>query len=79
MKFLSVAGTAAMFLVGGGILVHAIPVIHHWVEGLPPITGLSWLVPNLANAVIGILAGILVLLAVMAIRRMRGLPAVPAH
>ena len=29
MKFLSVAGTAAMFLVGGGILVHGIGVLHH--------------------------------------------------
>lgn len=34
MKFLSIAGTAAMFLVGGGILVHGIPALHHAVEGL---------------------------------------------
>ena len=32
MRFLSVAGTAAMFLVGGGILVHGIPLLHHWAE-----------------------------------------------
>jgi uncharacterized protein len=30
MKLLSVAGTAAMFLVGGGILTHGIPWIEHW-------------------------------------------------
>ena len=33
MKGLSIVGTAAMFLVGGGILTHGFPVIHHWVEG----------------------------------------------
>ena len=34
MKTLSVVGTAAMFLVGGGILVHGIPPLHHVVEAL---------------------------------------------
>jgi predicted DNA repair protein MutK len=32
MKLLSVVGTAAMFLVGGGILVHGIPNSHTWVH-----------------------------------------------
>ncbi|MBL4629925.1 MAG: DUF808 domain-containing protein, partial [Paraglaciecola sp.] len=32
MKTLSIVGTAAMFLVGGGILVHSIPVLHHLLE-----------------------------------------------
>ena len=32
MKGLSVAGTAAMFLVGGGILVHGVPALGHAVE-----------------------------------------------
>ncbi|MFY8044264.1 MAG: DUF808 domain-containing protein, partial [Rhodoferax sp.] len=34
MKVLSIAGTAAMFLVGGGILVHGLPFLHHLLEGL---------------------------------------------
>ena len=34
MKGLSVAGTAAMFLVGGGILVHGIGALHHWIDAL---------------------------------------------
>ncbi|GAA5481567.1 DUF808 domain-containing protein [Haloferula sargassicola] len=34
MKTLSVVGTAAMFLVGGQILVHGIPAVHHWIEHL---------------------------------------------
>ncbi|HQV22228.1 MAG TPA: DUF808 domain-containing protein, partial [Agitococcus sp.] len=32
MKFLSVAGTVAMFMVGGSILVHGLPVVHHAIE-----------------------------------------------
>ncbi len=55
MKALSVAGTAAMFLVGGGILVHGIPALHHLVAsaGLPASLAL--------DAVAGIAAGALVL------------------
>jgi uncharacterized protein len=32
MKLLSIAGTVAMFMVGGGILVHGIPEAHHFIE-----------------------------------------------
>ena len=34
MKALAVAGTAAMFLVGGGILVHGVAPLHHAIERL---------------------------------------------
>ena len=78
MKGLSVAGTAAMFLVGGGILVHGVPVVHHAVEaaGAAAATwpvGPLWavLVPNLLNAVVGIVAGGLVLAAVTLVQRLR--------
>ena len=37
MRFLGVTGTLAMFLVGGGILVHGVPLFHHWDESLTPI------------------------------------------
>ncbi len=65
MKTLSVVGTAAMFLVGGGILIHGIPgaeeILHHAVEfagGLPAVgVALSWLVQPLINAIGGIIAG----------------------
>lgn len=72
MKFLSIAGTAAMFLVGGGILTHGIPVLHHAVESLGSSVK-DWgglgavmevLAPMLANAVVGIVAGALVLAVV---------------
>jgi hypothetical protein len=58
MKGLSVAGTAAMFLVGGGILVHGIPLLHHWVEDA------NWLVTGAVGAATGIAAGALALAAV---------------
>ncbi|NIL17013.1 DUF808 domain-containing protein [Pseudomonas sp. AN3A02] len=58
MKSLSVIGTAAMFMVGGGILTHGVPVVHHWIETVSQSTGgLAWLMPTLLNAVAGIIAG----------------------
>lgn len=79
MKFLSIAGTAAMFLVGGGILVHGVPALHHAVEGAGAASALwpvGWLwavlVPNLLNGVVGIIAGGLVVAVVTAVQKMRG-------
>ena len=79
MKGLSIAGTAAMFLVGGGILVHGVPVLHHAVEATGtaasqwPVGGLwAVLVPNLLNALVGIVAGGLVLAGVTLVQRLRG-------
>ena len=78
MKFLSVAGTAAMFLVGGGILVHGVPALHHVADAAKAITP-GWLWENLFNAAVGIAAGALIVGAVMLLRRLRGKPAVQAH
>ena len=65
MKSLSVIGTAAMFMVGGGILTHGVPVVHHWIEGVSQSTGgLAWLMPTLLNAVAGIVAGAVVVAVV---------------
>jgi predicted DNA repair protein MutK len=61
MKGLSVAGTAAMFLVGGGILSHGWPALHHAVEGLVNASGWPMLVSTLLDGLVGILAGALVL------------------
>ena len=63
MKVLSVAGTAAMFLVGGGILVHGLPLLHHLLEGLP--LGFVW------DGLVGVVAGGLVLAGVAAVQRAR--------
>jgi len=71
MKTLSIVGTAAMFLVGGGILVHGIPVvydaIHHAgevVQTIPLGNILGIITPSLLNAIVGVIAGGIVLLAV---------------
>jgi uncharacterized protein len=54
MRFLSVAGTAAMFLVGGSIIGHGIPALHHLAE---PLKEISFILPMLMDAVVGILVG----------------------
>ena len=70
MKFLSIVGTAAMFLVGGGILVHSIEIIHHATDSLMsalgvPLEGLvAALVPVLVEGTVGLIAGALVLAVV---------------
>lgn len=66
MKGLSIAGTAAMFLVGGGILVHGLPALHHAVQTWAPSP-----LDLLANVVIGVATGALVLLAVSAVQRLQ--------
>ncbi|MGR4975347.1 DUF808 domain-containing protein [Pseudomonas sp. LARHCG127] len=68
MKSLSVIGTAAMFLVGGGILTHGVPAVHHWIEGVTASAGgAGFIVPMLLNAVAGIVAGAVVLAGVLAV------------
>ncbi|MGQ7816849.1 hypothetical protein B6S59_10525 [Pseudomonas sp. A46] len=70
MKGLSVLGTAAMFLVGGSIILHGIPAAHHLLEPLLAAAGgLSWLVQVLVDGLAGILAGALVLAAVSLAKR----------
>ncbi|MDP3223701.1 MAG: DUF808 domain-containing protein [Rubrivivax sp.] len=79
MKALSVAGTAAMFLVGGGILVHGVPALNDAIVGAVQGMGggAEFLLPTLANAAIGIVAGAVVLALVMGIKKLRP-AAVPA-
>jgi predicted DNA repair protein MutK len=77
MKFLSVAGTAAMFLVGGGILSHGIPWIDHWVKGIALRSAgqsgiesvLAAMTPILTNLAVGLVAGALALMVVNMMRR----------
>jgi len=72
MKFLSVAGTIAMFLVGGGILVHNVPALHHAVQALGGEGQWGWLISAAANMVVGIIAGAIVLAAVTGFQKLRG-------
>jgi len=78
MKSLAVIGTAAMFLVGGGILVHGLPGAHHAVEAvagaaaaLPGIGGmLRAVTPLLMDGLAGMVAGALVLAGVTLVKRL---------
>ena len=54
MRALSIFGTAAMFLVGGSIIAHGIPVLHHLVE---PLKEISFILPMLMDAVVGLIVG----------------------
>ncbi|HEY6723572.1 MAG TPA: DUF808 family protein, partial [Polyangiaceae bacterium] len=73
MKALGVAGTLAMFLVGGGILTHGVHAIGVWIEGLAAQSGaFSAVVPMLANLIVGVLVGGLVLSIVTLVKRLRG-------
>ncbi len=70
MKFLSIAGTAAMFLVGGSILVHGIGPLHHFIEPFSK-GSMGWLIQMGYDAAIGIVAGAVVLGVVSLIGRLR--------
>lgn len=65
MKGLSVAGTAAMFLVGGGILVHGVPPVDHRIAEFGPLVALF------AEALLGVVAGAVLLGAMSLAQRMR--------
>jgi predicted DNA repair protein MutK len=63
MKSLSILGTAAMFLVGGGILAHGIPALHHGIAHLGHALGaLGHLVEALLNGLFGLTCGALIVL-----------------
>jgi len=86
MKFLSVVGTAAMFMVGGGIIGHNWPLLHHVEENaaarmgeVPAIGGvLHAITPTLIDAVAGVILGALVLLVVTVVNKLRGKKAAAA-
>ena len=77
MKTLSVAGTAAMFLVGGGILVHGIPALAHAIEAAVAGWGAvaESVLPALAQGLFGVVVGAAVLAAVVLARKLK--PASP--
>ena len=79
MRLLTIAGTIAMFLVGGGILTHGIPAAHDWIHHLAESAGnisgigamLKVITPTLVDAMVGIAAGGLTLLAVTFYQRIK--------
>lgn len=69
MKGLSVVGTAAMFLVGGGILVHGLPVLHHGFEALA--LPFSAVFSVFFNLLVGLIAGSVLLLSVSFVSKLK--------
>ncbi len=80
MKALGVVGTAAMFLVGGGILVHGLHPVEHviedavaWGSSLPAVGVVTGaLVHPMAAALVGIAAGGLVVAVIELAKKLRG-------
>jgi predicted DNA repair protein MutK len=74
MKVLSIVGTLAMFLVGGGIVVHGLTPLHHAIENLAQGQNgvIASLLPTAANLVLGFIIGAIVLAVVKAIAALRG-------
>jgi predicted DNA repair protein MutK len=78
MRLLTVAGTIAMFLVGGGILTHGLPGAHEWVHHVAESAGamsgvLKTVTPTLVDAVVGVVAGGLTLVGVTIFGRVKGM------
>jgi len=77
MRALSIAGTIAMFLVGGGIIAHGIPVVHHAVADLAgPACGLAGPWPGIlslvAEGAVGLGVGLALAGVVEPVRRLVG-------
>lgn len=74
MKALSIGGTVAMFLVGGGILLHGVHAAAAWVEGIVQSAGpAGTLVALLFDALVGIVAGAIALAVVTGVQKLRQL------
>jgi len=71
LKSLTVIGTVAMFLVGGGILVHGIGPLEHWLEAIAPAGSGASMVTAIAGGLGGVVAGVLRVGLVTAIGRFR--------
>lgn len=72
MKLLAVVGTAAMFLVGGGILVHGLPPLHHLEEMIIVRAGeWAWLGTMLFNGVVGVVLGAVAFAVVALVQKLR--------
>jgi predicted DNA repair protein MutK len=77
MKTLSVVGTAAMFMVGGSIIGHGVPALHHFVDSAALAAGsvqtigpvLRAITPTIVDALIGVITGAIVLLGVTLVKK----------
>ena len=71
MKSLTVIGTIAMFLVGGSIISHGLPPLHHWLEQITSNLSSPFFkatVPMLIDGLVGMVTGALVFAGVTLFR-----------
>jgi predicted DNA repair protein MutK len=58
MRTLSVVGTLAMFMVGGSIIGHGIPAIHHWSETMTELLpSVAFIASIVVDALVGLIVG----------------------
>ena len=84
LSFLGTVGTLAMLWVGGQLLIHSVPLLHHtlehWVHDLNLSGFLAWLFEATAGLIFGILFGFAVVLVLDLIKKMMpGRKAAPAQ
>ncbi len=72
MRFLSVAGTVAMFTVGGSIIAHGIPVIEHAIKGLVGTGALSGVWEFVLQGLVGVVVGAICVALWMGVQKLRG-------
>ncbi|MGQ8367464.1 DUF808 domain-containing protein [Glaciecola sp. 1036] len=76
MVLLSIVGTAAMFLVGGGIIIHSIGFLHHIQEAFQQMLTMHWLLASsidlIAVAIFGIVAGGVCVAIIEGIKKIKG-------
>lgn len=73
MKLLAIVGTIAMFLVGGGIITHNVPVVHHIAEALLPTGGALETVSAIGfDGLVGLITGAIVVALVKLVTKLKG-------
>ena len=72
MKFLSVAGTIAMFTVGGSIIAHGIPAIEHFIKALVGTGALAGVWGFVLEGVVGVIVGAICVALWMGVQKLRG-------
>jgi uncharacterized protein len=72
MKFLSVAGTIAMFTVGGSIIAHGIPAIEHFIKAIVGTGALSGVWGFVLEGMVGVIVGAICVALFMTVQKLRG-------
>jgi predicted DNA repair protein MutK len=72
MKFLSIAGTIAMFTVGGSIIAHGIPAIEHFIKAMVGTGALSGVWGFVLEGMVGVIVGAICVALFMTVQKLRG-------